>query len=62
VLATTDRLRPEAPAAVAAARQLTGATPLPLTGDNQATADRLQPIVSDSQQGAVKPCAAVRFA
>jgi heavy metal translocating P-type ATPase len=41
VLAITDQLRPEAPAAVAAARRLTGAAPVLLTGDNQATADQL---------------------
>jgi cation-transporting P-type ATPase J len=41
VLAITDQLRPEAPSAVAAAGRLTGATPLLLTGDMKATADRL---------------------
>jgi cation-transporting P-type ATPase J len=41
VLAITDQLRPEAPAAVAASRRLTGAAPVLLTGDNQATADQL---------------------
>jgi heavy metal translocating P-type ATPase len=41
VLAITDQLRPEALAAVAAARRLTRATPVLLTGDNQATADQL---------------------
>jgi cation-transporting P-type ATPase J len=41
VLGITDQLRSEAAAAVAAARQLTGATPVLLTGDNQATANQL---------------------
>ncbi|WP_067467019.1 heavy metal translocating P-type ATPase [Nocardia amamiensis] len=41
VLAITDQLRPEAAAAVRAATELTGATPVLLTGDNRATADRL---------------------
>lgn len=41
VLAITDQLRPEAPAAVAAVRQLTRAAPVLLTGDNQETADRV---------------------
>jgi heavy metal translocating P-type ATPase len=41
VLAITDQLRPEAATAVAAAQQLTGATPVLLTGDNQATANQL---------------------
>ncbi|WP_024803583.1 heavy metal translocating P-type ATPase [Nocardia sp. BMG51109] len=41
VLALADRLRPEAPAAVAAARQLTGADPVLLTGDNRTTAERV---------------------
>ena len=41
VLAITDQLRPEAPAAVSAARRLTRAAPVLLTGDNQATADQL---------------------
>lgn len=41
VLAITDQLRPEAAAAIEAARKLTGRTPVLLTGDNQATADQL---------------------
>ncbi|BBX47273.1 heavy metal translocating P-type ATPase [Mycobacterium cookii] len=41
VLAITDQLRPEAAAAVSAARRLTRAAPVLLTGDNQATADQL---------------------
>jgi cation-transporting P-type ATPase J len=41
VLALTDQLRPEAAAAVDAVRQLTGTTPVLLTGDNQATANQL---------------------
>jgi heavy metal translocating P-type ATPase len=41
VLAITDQLRPEAAAAVSATARLTGATPVLLTGDNQATADQL---------------------
>ncbi|MGA9489447.1 MAG: heavy metal translocating P-type ATPase [Mycobacterium sp.] len=41
VLAITDQLRAEAPAAVSAARRLTRAAPVLLTGDNQATADQL---------------------
>ena len=41
VLAITDQLRPEAPAAVAAAHRLTGRAPLLLTGDNAATANQL---------------------
>ncbi len=41
VLAITDQLRPEAPAAVIAARRLTRAAPVLLTGDNQATADQV---------------------
>ncbi|MCV6987052.1 heavy metal translocating P-type ATPase [Mycobacterium shinjukuense] len=41
LLAITDQLRPEAPAALAAARRLTGMSPLLLTGDNSAAATRL---------------------
>ncbi|MGA8331776.1 MAG: heavy metal translocating P-type ATPase [Mycobacterium sp.] len=41
VLAITDEIRPEAVAAVGASRRLTRAAPVLLTGDNQATADRL---------------------
>jgi heavy metal translocating P-type ATPase len=41
VLAVTDQLRPEAATAVKAASQLTGTSPVLLTGDNRATADRL---------------------
>ncbi|MCX4090979.1 heavy metal translocating P-type ATPase [Nocardia sp. alder85J] len=41
VLAITDEARPEAAAAVAAARRLTGATPVLLTGDNRAGAERI---------------------
>lgn len=41
VLGITDQLRPEAAAAVDAVRQLTGATPVLLTGDNLATANQL---------------------
>ncbi|WP_416561811.1 heavy metal translocating P-type ATPase [Nocardia testacea] len=41
VLALADEMRPEAAAAVAAARQLTGANPVLLTGDNRAAAERL---------------------
>jgi heavy metal translocating P-type ATPase len=41
LLAIVDQLRPEAAAAIDAARQLTGAPPILLTGDNQATADQL---------------------
>jgi heavy metal translocating P-type ATPase len=41
VLAITDQLRPEAVTAVTAARRLTRAAPVLLTGDNQATADQL---------------------
>lgn len=41
VLAITDELRPEAVAAVSASRRLTRVAPVLLTGDNQATADRL---------------------
>lgn len=41
VLGITDQLRPEAAAAVAATRRVTGTMPVLLTGDNQATADRL---------------------
>lgn len=41
VLAITDQLRPEALDAVTAARRLTRAAPVLLTGDNQATADQL---------------------
>jgi heavy metal translocating P-type ATPase len=41
VLGITDQLRPEALAAVTAARRLTRAAPVLLTGDNQATADQV---------------------
>ncbi|WP_435828021.1 heavy metal translocating P-type ATPase [Nocardia asteroides] len=41
VLGFTDQVRPEAAHAVAALTESTGATPVLLTGDNQATADRL---------------------
>ncbi|WP_324188702.1 heavy metal translocating P-type ATPase [Nocardia flavorosea] len=41
VLGLADRLRPEAPAAVAAITELTGSAPALLTGDNPATAARL---------------------
>ncbi len=41
VLALTDRARPEAGRAVAAARTITGGTPVLLTGDNAASAERL---------------------
>lgn len=53
VLAITDEVRPEAAAAVDSARQLTGTTPLLLTGDNQTTADRLasQIGISDARAG-----------
>jgi P-type E1-E2 ATPase len=40
-LAITDQLRPEAVTAVTAARRLTRAAPVLLTGDNRATADQL---------------------
>lgn len=53
VLAITDELRPEAVAAVRAARRLTRAAPVLLTGDNQATADRIaaQVGISDVRAG-----------
>ncbi|MGC2653000.1 MAG: heavy metal translocating P-type ATPase [Mycobacterium sp.] len=41
LLGIADQLRPEAVTAVDAARQLTGAPPILLTGDSQATADQL---------------------
>ncbi|MFI5503570.1 heavy metal translocating P-type ATPase [Nocardia asteroides] len=41
VLGFTDQVRPEAPDAVAALAESTGSTPVLLTGDNRATADRL---------------------
>lgn len=41
VLAITDQLRPEAAAAIDASARLTSTAPVPLTGDNQATADQL---------------------
>lgn len=41
VLALADQLRPEAAAAVRAARTVTGTTPALLTGDNESTADRI---------------------
>ncbi|MEV0105180.1 heavy metal translocating P-type ATPase [Nocardia sp. NPDC050799] len=41
VLALADEMRPEAAAAVAAARRLTGANPVLLTGDNRVAAERL---------------------
>ncbi|WP_436974539.1 heavy metal translocating P-type ATPase [Nocardia asteroides] len=41
VLGFTDQVRPEAADAVAALAESTGGTPVLLTGDNQATADRL---------------------
>ncbi|WP_242613777.1 heavy metal translocating P-type ATPase [Herbihabitans rhizosphaerae] len=41
VLAITDEVRPEAAPAVASVARLTSAPPVLLTGDNQATADRL---------------------
>jgi heavy metal translocating P-type ATPase len=41
VLALADEMRPEAAAAVAASRQLTGVNPVLLTGDNQVAAERL---------------------
>ncbi|BDT91145.1 MULTISPECIES: heavy metal translocating P-type ATPase [Nocardia] len=41
VLALTDRLRPEAEAAVRASSAVTGTAPVLLTGDNRAAADRL---------------------
>ncbi|MFI9533829.1 heavy metal translocating P-type ATPase [Nocardia fusca] len=41
VLALADEMRPEAAVAVAASRQLTGANPVLLTGDNQVAAERL---------------------
>lgn len=41
VLGFTDQVRPEAAHAVAALTESTGGTPVLLTGDNQATADRL---------------------
>ncbi|MGW3278559.1 heavy metal translocating P-type ATPase [Nocardia rhamnosiphila] len=41
VLALADEMRPEATAAVAAARQLTGANPVLLTGDNRVAAERV---------------------
>lgn len=45
VLAISDQLRPDAPAAVAAATAVTGAGPLLLTGDNRATAAQLAGVV-----------------
>ncbi|WP_026303444.1 heavy metal translocating P-type ATPase [Jongsikchunia kroppenstedtii] len=41
VLAISDRLRPDAPAAVAASTAVTGSAPVLLTGDNPATAAQL---------------------
>ncbi|WP_063034636.1 heavy metal translocating P-type ATPase [Nocardia grenadensis] len=41
VLALADEMRPEAAAAVTASRQLTGANPVLLTGDNRVAAERL---------------------
>ncbi|MEB3031708.1 heavy metal translocating P-type ATPase [[Mycobacterium] nativiensis] len=41
VLGLADQLRPEAAVTVEGARRLTGRTPVLLTGDNQAAADRL---------------------
>jgi cation-transporting P-type ATPase J len=53
LLVITDQVRPEAATAVEVARRLTGAPPMLLTGDNQATADRLatQVGVMDVQAG-----------
>lgn len=48
VLAITDQLRPEAAAAIDASVRPTSTAPVPLTGDNQATADRLAPRVGVS--------------
>lgn len=45
VLALTDELRPEAAATIAATRQLTGTTPVMLTGDNAAAAAALADLV-----------------
>ncbi|MEU4312357.1 heavy metal translocating P-type ATPase [Nocardia sp. NPDC024068] len=53
VLALTDRLRPEAPAAVTAATRLTGIPPAILTGDNRAATELIaaQAGITDIQAG-----------